>query len=154
VVTRGNFAAIGPFLCNTAPCIGTSSRVYRACALLGSLECVHGSVDKGISLLEQAASKVRYCICVVHKHQCDLIDRVFVTLTLSLGCIFMPRTQEDKVEEVLPMQSKLVWIYKPFVHLLLSYYIAYSVHAMVQKRRCSGQLPRFLLLRSASTKPP
>jgi hypothetical protein len=30
----------------------------RACALLGSLECVHGAVDKGISLLEQAAAKV------------------------------------------------------------------------------------------------
>jgi len=52
-----------PFLCNTAPCLGTSSRVCRACALLGSLECVHGSVDKGISLLEQAASKG---ICDAH----------------------------------------------------------------------------------------
>jgi TPR repeat protein len=35
----------------------------RACALLGSLECVHGTVDKGISLLEQAADKG---ICDAH----------------------------------------------------------------------------------------
>jgi hypothetical protein len=35
----------------------------RACALLGSLECVHGAVDKGISLLEQAADKVFSFVC-------------------------------------------------------------------------------------------
>jgi hypothetical protein len=45
---------------------------FRACALLGSLECVHGAVDKGISLLEQAAAKV-YCqsMCAIR----DLLTR-------------------------------------------------------------------------------
>jgi hypothetical protein len=48
----------------------------RACALLGSLECVHGAVDKGISLLEQAAEKVQYLsdIFVSFRICCDVVN--------------------------------------------------------------------------------
>ncbi len=34
--------------------------------MLGSLECVHGSVDKGVSLLEQAAQKVQLFVLIFH----------------------------------------------------------------------------------------
>ena len=53
-------------------------RLFRACALLGSLECVHGSVDKGLSLLEQAAAKV-YDIVHLNFDQFDSND--------AIGCL-------------------------------------------------------------------
>ena len=59
-------------------CYYIAHRLFRACALLGSLECVHGSVDKGLSLLEQAAAKV-YDIVHLNFDQFDSND--------AIGCL-------------------------------------------------------------------